>query len=202
MFFVGSLLAIMNSSVSQLAQWMCSVGYSSQQIGLVTALLMASGSAGGLTVSAIARKFQNHVVILKITYCFSAISFIASLLQLREPHLFYSTLFTLMIFGFCTIGCFPLSLELAVEETFPLEPVYSETTMHFPAYAYAFILVNLCNNMTWEQEGSTQHTCGGKIRPWDYTLYFYLMMAEVTVSAIAVLFVINPKLKRKEYENK
>merc|ERR1711892_104758 len=201
MFFVGSLLAIMNSSVSQLAQWMCSVGYSSKQIGTMTALLMASGSAGGITVSAVARKLQNQVAILKISYSLSAIAFIASLLQLREPNLFYSTLFTMMLFGFFAIGCFPLSLELAVEESFPLEPVYSETTMHFPAYAYAFILVNLCNNMTWDQDGAIPHSCGGKIRPWDYTPYFYLVMAELTVSAVLVLFIINPSLKRKDYEH-
>ena len=202
MIFVATKLAIYIAMISQLSQIMCSTGYSSQQIGMPTALTMFSGMVGGIVVGILARKWKFPVNILKITYCISSITLIASLLLLREPHLFFPTLFLLIIFSFCAIGCLPLSLELAAEEMFPLEPVYAETCCHFPAHAYAFVLIILCNSLTQEPSKAIEHMCGEGIRPWDYTPYFYLLMTEVTVSSCLMLFFINPYLKRQEYEEK
>jgi hypothetical protein len=71
-------------------------------------------------------------------------------------------------FSYMSLG----SKKQAVEETFPLEPVYSETAIHFPAMTYAFVLINICNNLNWEANQAVADTCGDAIQPLDYTPYY------------------------------
>ena len=199
--FMGLLLATINVLTSQLSQIMCSVGYTSQQMGISTASFSSSGVVGGILIGFLAKKTGKQVTAFKVFYCMASIVCIALMLILREPNLLFPTMGLLMLFGFFSIGCFPLSLELAAEETFPLDPVYAETLMHFPAQFLALVLIPLCNTLTWDFIG-TDDTCGEGIRPWDYTPFFYYLMAQVTVCSCATVFIINPLMKRESFEHK
>ena len=199
-FFTGALLSKFNATNSQMSQMMCSVGYTATQAGHASALLMISGTTGGIVVGTLARRLKKQLDFFKISYCISSLAFITLMLLLREPEVFPAIMCALSVVGFFGIGCFPLSLELSVEETFPLDPVYSETAIHFPAMTYAFVLINICNNLNWEQSQTVSDTCGDAIQPLDYTPYFYYLMAEITVSSCLMLFVINPQLKRYDFD--
>ena len=199
-FFTGSLLGKLNATNSQLSQIMCSVGYTGKQAGHASAVLMISGTTGGILVGNFARKLKKQLDVFKISYCISSLAFLALVLLLREPEVLSAIMCTLFILGFFGIGCFPLSLELSVEETFPLEPVYSESAIHFPAMVYAFILINICNNLSLETSQTNLDTCGDAITPLDYTPYFYYLMADIAVSSCLMIFIINPVLKRYDFD--
>ena len=202
MIFIGSSLAIFNALVSQLSQVMCSTGYSAQEVGFTTALVMLSGVVGGVASGVVARRLGRPVQVLKILYCLSSLTLIISLLLLREENLLVPTILSLVVFGFCLMGCFPLALELGAEETFPVSPVYSETCVHFPAHAYGFVLIVLCNSLARESSPDIVDTCGEGIRPRDYTVFFYFLMGQVTLCSCLVLYLINPALRRQVYDEK
>ena len=84
---------------------------------------------------------------LKVSYCASTTCLIGGLLLLREQHLLPVLLTALGLFGLFGVGCLPLSLELAAEETFPLQPAFSETLIHVPGQLYGAVLVALCNQL-------------------------------------------------------
>ena len=67
-FFVGTNLAILDSMIAQLAQIMCSTGYSANQVGVLTGSIMIAALTGSIIISLLARRLNEYVGILKITY--------------------------------------------------------------------------------------------------------------------------------------
>ena len=41
----------------------------------------------------------------------------------------------------------------------------------------------------------------GAVEPWDYTPYYYLIMVEGFLGAIAFIVFINPKMRRTDVDN-
>ena len=135
---------------------------------------------------------------LKLSYTISSLAFLCQLQVLRLPALFPVILLLMVLFGAFGLGSLPLFMELGVEETFPLDPVYSEVTLHLPAQVadisvcppppsqlYGFLLVVLGNVLPWAREGG-QHQCGEEITPLDYTPFFYFLMAEVAWGSLTL----------------
>jgi len=199
--FVGGHIAKFTSLSSQLSQMMCSVGYTASQIGATTAAIMLLGCAGGIVVGQLARRSGlGTVSVLKVSYCASTTCLIGGLLLLREHHLLPVLLPTLGLFGLFGVGCLPLSLELAAEETFPLQPAFSETLIHVPGQLYGAVLVALCNQLNSPKRDGGEERCGEGINPLDYTNFFYFLMAEVTLSSLLMIFTVNPNLKRDSFD--
>jgi len=197
-----SLLGKLHWITSQLAQVMCSTNYSTDQAGTATAVMTVSGLVGGVLYGSVVRRFGRQVEGVKVSYALSSVACIGLLLCLRLPDVFGLILLFAFLFGFFGLSSFPLFLELAVESAFPLDPVISEVTMHFPGQIYSFLIILIGNNLHWQVEEGRVHSCKDKIAPLDYTPFFYLFMAETTIISILLPLTLNPKLKRSQRDEK
>ena len=63
---------------------------------------------------------------VKFSFGLSSIACIGLLLCLRLPDIFGLILLFAFLFGFFGVSSYPLFLELAVEDAYPLDPVISE----------------------------------------------------------------------------
>ena len=160
MCIIGKLQTI----AAQMSQIMCTTNYPSTQIGTTITVIVSMGLAGGVLFVGVVKKLGRQVDALKISYSIASIAMISLLLCLRKPHLYPLILVFGAIFGFFGLSCFPLSMELAVEEAFPLDPVFTEVTTHLPGQVYGFLLILLSNSLNWEVEGASSHQCGEDIQ--------------------------------------
>ena len=102
---------------------------------------------------------------VKFSFGLSSIACIGLLLCLRLPDIFGLILLFAFLFGFFGVSSYPLFLELAVEDAYPLDPVISEVeiqsnvskitillkvTMHLPGQIYSFVVILLGNSLYWQ----------------------------------------------------
>ena len=105
--------------------------------------MTVSGLVGGVVYGSIVRRFKGQVKQnmeeflnsqttqvsgVKVSFALSSVSCIGLLLCLRLPDVFPLILLFAFLFGFFGLSSYPLFLELAVENAFPLDPVISEVS--------------------------------------------------------------------------
>lgn len=94
---------------------MCPLGYQEGQAGLAAGLLILAGLIGSFILGPLARRYNTQVATTKVAMPLAAIFGICLAESLRFPHFYPGILLSLMGFGFCGLGSFPIILELAVE---------------------------------------------------------------------------------------
>merc|ERR1719186_1031129 len=124
----------------------------------------------------------------KMSFGVACIGIILLAVTLQETNFYPVIIVSLAIFGFFGLGSFPLTLELAVEETFPADPVISEAFIHMSGQAQAILFILLGNVMHWDPDREMMNTqvcmdqslaldSQGAVKPWDFTPYYYFLMA-------------------------
>ena len=96
---------------------------------------------------------------VKFSFGLSSIACIGLLLCLRLPDIFGLILLFAFLFGFFGVSSYPLFLELAVEDAYPLDPVISEVEIHCQQDhnsvqgddAPAWPDLQLCGDPPWQQ---------------------------------------------------
>ena len=191
---------------TQLGQMMCAQGYKSAAAGLASGLLILTGLVGSFIIGPIARRLGRQVEAAKLSFALSSIGLLMLSLALRHPDALPAIFASLTLFGFFGLGAFPLTLELAVEESYPADPVYSEAFIHISGQGQAIAFILLGNVMHWQPTlRILEHqVClvegEGAVKPWDYTPYLYLVMMEAFFGALAYIFFINPQLRRAKLD--
>ena len=94
---------------------MCPLGYQEGQAGLAAGLLILAGLIGSFILGPLARRYSSQVATTKVAMPLAAIFGIGLAESLRFPDFYPGILVSLMGFGFCGLGSFPIILELAVE---------------------------------------------------------------------------------------
>merc|ERR1712226_1230799 len=192
---MGGGIGMFNMLGTQLGQMMCPTGYSNQQAGV----LIFTGLIGSFTIGPLARRWALQEQTSKACFALSTLGVIFLTMALRKPDQYWAILITLGIFGFFGLGTFPLILELAVEESFPADPVISEAFIHMCGQAQAIGMILLGNVMVWEPSKQILqvHQCSeGLVEPWDYTPYFYFLMVAGLFVSVAFILFINPTMRR------
>ena len=126
-------------------------------------------------------------------------------------------------FGFFGYAFFPLILELAVEETFPIGkyntkvsnvPIHtylladasiSEALIHMNVNITAILGTVLSNVMYLELGSNAPNTCqidnannGSGVQARDYSPYYYLIMCMGVLLPITCIFLMKPSMKRSQ----
>jgi len=199
---MGGGIGIFNMLGTQLGQMMCPTGYSDQQAGIAAGVMIFTGLIGSFIVGPLARRWQKQEEVTKLSFSLSTMGIIFLTMALRKPDIYWAVLLCLSIFGFFGLGAFPIILELAVEESYPADPVISEAFIHMCGQAQAIGLILLGNVMVWEpsQDMLNVQKCrssdDGLLEPYDYTPYYYFLMVAGFVVGVCFIIFINPTLRR------
>jgi len=210
---MGGGVGIFNTLATQLGQMMCSTGYGAPAAGLAAGILIVTGLIGSFVLGLVAKKYNIQIEMAKTAFSMSTVGIILLCISLLQTNLYPMIIFSLCIFGFFGLGGFPISLELAVEETFPADPVFSEAFIHMAGQAQAVFFILVGNVMHWDPDKkmletqvckdlTAQDSSPGAVDPWDYTPYFYLVMSTGFTAAIAFIAFINPTLRRSDVDNR
>jgi len=199
---MGGGIGIFNMLGTQLGQLMCPTGYSEQQAGIAAGVTIFTGLIGSFIVGPLARRWGKQEEVTKLSFSLSTMGIIFLTMALRKPDIYWAILLCLSMFGFFGLGAFPIILELAVEESYPADPVISEAFIHMCGQAQAIALILLGNVMVWDptEEMLLVQKCrvsdDGLLQPYDYTPYFYFLMAAGFVVGVCFIIFINPTLRR------
>ena len=91
--------------------------------------MILSGILGSVILGTMARRLKIQEECAKVAFSICCLSVIGLCLTLREPSLL-PLLTILSLIGATGLGTFPLILELAVEEAYPANPIYTEAMIH------------------------------------------------------------------------
>ena len=92
--------------------------------------MIVCGIVGSAILGPTARRFKVQEEVAKGAYSISCIFMIVLCLSLRESGLLPVVIICLAMVGAAGMGPFPLLLELAVEEAYPADPVFTEALIH------------------------------------------------------------------------
>jgi len=212
LILMGGGVGIFNTLGTQLGQLLCATGYGAHAAGAGAATLIVTGLVGSFSLGIIAKKFNMQVEIVKVAFSLACIGMIFLSVALRQTNFFPGIIAALILYGFFGLGAFPLTLELAVEETYPADPVFSEAFIHMSGQAQAIFFILVGNIMHWDPDEKMLNTqvckdlsgnpdSPGAVDPWDYTPYYYLVMTFGFLGALGFIAFINPTLKRTNVDN-
>ena len=94
---------------------MCPLGYSEGAAGLAAGLLIMGGLIGSFVVGPLARRFNKQIDSTKVAMPLASMCGVFLVMSLRYADFYPAIVLSLMGFGFCGLGSFPIVLELAVE---------------------------------------------------------------------------------------
>jgi len=197
---MGIGIGVFNMLASQLGQLMCPLGYQEGAAGLAAGLLIMGGLIGSFTIGPIARRFNKQIEVTKVAMPLAATFGVFLAMSLRYADFYPAIVLSLMGFGFCGLGSFPIVLELAVEESYPKDPVISEAFIHASGNVQGLILILLCNELHWKPNSRIidKQVCGegSGVEAWDYTPFYYFIMVGALGIAIGYSYFVNPSMKR------
>ena len=110
----------------------------------MTALLnILLGFSGALVFNYIAKRLRLQEDFAKVTFGLASISTIVMMMALNTYEKLWWISLGFAGFGFFGYAAFPMSLELAAEESFPIDASFSEAGVHIISNSSAILLVLL-----------------------------------------------------------
>ncbi|CAD5217635.1 unnamed protein product [Bursaphelenchus okinawaensis] len=204
-FAVGSAIGLFNCLYNNLQPILCSNGYSNVFIGLCGSLMIISGLIGSAVCGIIADKTKKFNLIYKscLILAVSCAIFMAFVVFHENKNALI--LSSIILFGFFGLATYPISLELAVECTFPTPEAFSSGCLIFFGQVFGIMYVTITSLLTTEPTERTKdiQTCTKidldiEVLEWEHSHYFWTFSMIVTVVFSLILF--KPKYKRMEHE--
>lgn len=203
----GSGAGLMSTLLTQLNQMMCSRNYSIEESTLTAVLNIILGFFGAFVFNYLAKRLHKQIEFAKVIYGLACISTILLVMALNT----YGKLWWIALgfggFGFFGYAAFPMSLELAAEETYPIDASFSEACVHIVSNSTAIVLVLLGNVMYFQFDGilPPNQCLKGKevgVEPRDYTPYYYVIMSMCFVLSLTFIFLMNPSMRRSNEDGR
>jgi len=120
----STIIAIGNSFVCLSIHMLLPYGYSESEGSLAGGVMVFAGITGALVFGFLIDRYHSHVLILKINMGLVA-CFLAGFVIFLQPASLRAIYCTLGLFGFFGIGLLPISLELGVDCSLPVDPSLS-----------------------------------------------------------------------------
>ena len=91
--------------------------------------------------------------------------------------------------------------KLHPQETFPSDPVITEALIHASGQLQGAALILMGNAIHWQPNSRiVEHEACFGVQPWDYTPFYYLIMAGAVLIAAGYIFLVNPRMRRAALE--
>ena len=122
---------------------MCSRNYTIEQSTITAIINILVGFLGAFTINYFAKRLKLQTEFAKVCFGLASISTILMMVSLNT----YENLWLIALgfggFGFFGYAAFPMSLELAAEEAFPIDACFPEACVHIVSNSSAIIMVLL-----------------------------------------------------------
>ncbi|CAB4059769.1 MSFD7 [Lepeophtheirus salmonis] len=100
---------------------------------------------------------------------------------------------------------FAVALELAVEETYPIDPIIGEACIHMVGQILGIIYVMVGNVIYWELPAGSVQSCSNNeigVIARDYTPFFYSLSGLQVLLSIGVFLFVNPTMNRQNEDRR
>ncbi|XP_045189927.2 solute carrier family 49 member A3-like [Mercenaria mercenaria] len=209
----GAGLALFTALASFLEQILCPRGYSDEFAGICGALMIVFGMLLSAIAGVYVDKTKQFDDVLKVSYSLAVLSGIAftQVSRLRDQHVWVAI--SAALFGGFGLTIYPISMELAVEVTYPVAEATSSGLCivggQAQGIAYMFAMQYLTKPLSGHEltlesgchiaENAT--TTVFEPQDWTYSnLFIFNVISTVAVVMLVLLF--KPKYKRLEAEKK
>lgn len=208
----GAGLALFTALASFMEQILCPRGYSDDFAGICGALMIVLGMVLSAVAGVYVDKTKHFDEILKVSYCLAVLAGIifTQVSRLRDQHAWVAI--AAGLFGGFGLTIYPISMEIAVEVTFPVAEATSSglcvVSGQAQGIAYMFAMQYLAQPLPGEEQYletgchiQQNATTVFEAQDWTYSnLYIFNVISTVAVVALILFF--KPTYKRLQAENK
>ena len=154
---IGGSIGSYNCFATQLQQMLCSRGYENAFAGMVSSLMLVAGFFGSIFIGFAVQKFGKMEEIFKICYGLTTlIGCILFIVFMRKSDQSVMIAICCAFFGVFGFGMYPISLELSVENTYPVDEAAGTALTFLSGRIQGSILILISGAM--EQDLSPETT--------------------------------------------
>ncbi|GAB6024550.1 Major facilitator super domain-containing protein 7 [Chamberlinius hualienensis] len=191
---------------SVLQQMLCPWGYSNTTVGLCSGLMIGSSIPGSALFTYLADKTKRLVEIIKITFALSVPAYTAFVLcmELDVSTGKYVLPIICVLIGALGTGVLPICLEIAIEDTYPVDESITAGLIllsgQVQAAVYVPLMTLLNKSLTAEQQSRQSCYVDEPGQAYNMTYSGILMTCISGLCTIALIIIYWPKYKRMEAE--
>lgn len=155
----GAGIGLFTSFSTLLQQILCVKGYSNDLAGLCGALFVVFGILGAFLLGLYVDRTKKFIEVTKISFCLAALASIAFAVvsQMRTQGIAVAVVSSL--FGMFGFAIYPISMELAVECSYPIGEATSAGLIFISGQIQGIIFIMLFQLLTKELADDPQYTC-------------------------------------------
>ncbi|XP_058852597.1 solute carrier family 49 member A3-like isoform X2 [Acipenser ruthenus] len=155
----GAGIGIFTSFSTLLQQILCVKGYSNDLAGLCGALFVVFGILGAFLLGLYVDRTKKFIEVTKISFCLAALASIAFAVvsQMRIQGIAVAVVSSL--FGMFGFAIYPISMELAVECSYPIGEATSAGLIFISGQIQGIIFIMLFQLLTKKLADDPQYTC-------------------------------------------
>ncbi|XP_033756588.1 solute carrier family 49 member A3-like isoform X1 [Pecten maximus] len=210
-FLFGAGLAIFTAFTSFLDQILCPRGYSNNFSGICGALMIAGGLFGAIISGIYVDKTKRFEEVVKVSYAL-AIVFAVGFMEvsrLRDQEALVAA--SICLFGMFGFALYPISLEMAVEITYPVAEATSSGLLVVSGQIQGIVMILVSQVLaqplpaTEKSYSSCVVGCGAdddNFTPQDWTDPIIFMLCYGTTAAVIGVIFLRGDYKRLKAEQK
>ncbi|KAJ6657111.1 hypothetical protein lerEdw1_002857 [Lerista edwardsae] len=168
----GGGIALFTCFSALLEQILCVNGYSDSFAGLNGALVTVFGLVGAFLLGLYVDRTKKFIEATKISMCLTALTSIAFAVVSHLRNQTYALATVSSLFGFFGFASYPVSMELAVECSYPVGEGMSSGLIFVTSQVQGVVLMVLLQSLTVEMKEAPFSTCRaseGGILNWSYS---------------------------------
>ncbi|XP_078532680.1 solute carrier family 49 member A3 isoform X1 [Lissotriton helveticus] len=201
MVCVGAGIGIITAFSALLEQILCVMGYSNSFAGLCGALLIAFGLLGAFLLGLYIDRTKMFIEATKVFFCGAALASIAFALVSRLPGQPALVAVFCSLFGLLTFSIYPISMELAVECTYPVGEGTSTGLIYISGQIQGIIYMLLFQATTKQLSDAPLSTCSSEMdSDLDWKVPVLLMAGVMSVGSCFFVLCFHTDYKRLQAE--
>ncbi|KAJ1219217.1 hypothetical protein NDU88_006786 [Pleurodeles waltl] len=201
MICFGAGTGILTAFTALLEQILCVMGYSNSFAGLGVALLIATGMLGAFLLGLYIDRTKMFTEATKIFFCGAALASIAFALVSRLPGQPALVAVVCSLFGLFAFSIYPVSMELAVECTYPVGEGTSSGLMYICGQIQGIIFMLLFQATTKQLADAPLSTCDSDMdSALDWKVPVLLLAGIMSVASCFFVLCFRTDYKRLQAE--
>jgi len=199
--FLGGAMGYISTLQTKLEQILCSRGYSDSLAGLAAAVIIISGFIASFPLGYLSIRSGKLILISKCACIPAILALLVSTWMMIQPSMATWVVVICGILGICSLGIYPIMLELSVECTYPLDESVVTGLCYLSSAIQGSLLMfteNFFNTPLIREEDLDIQTCSaghqggsghGGMAAKDFTNYLiYINSYMIGLIAIYVIF--------------
>ena len=198
-FSVG--VAIFTAFSTFLEQFLCPWGYSDTFAGLVGALMIAGGVLAAGIICSIVDRTGAFNEAMKLCFAGSTLSSIVFFIIMTRRHFEAPILISVVLYGAFAISCYPLSLELGAEITYPALETVSTGLLLQGSQILSVLLIVVVQATATNLKDAPASVCQAGGVPQSFQIPAYILSGLGTFACFPVILIFKGQYRRRRAEH-